>query len=291
MDLQNYEIGKYVDLLNDSGFKHVFGRDANKEIIIAFLNGIITDRKIVDLEHINNEQVPYDVESKKSVFDLYCKTQDGSRIVVELQNKAQKDFIDRVIYYSGFPVQSQVEKGSKKYTFSAVYIINILNFNLKELDRDPDVVSYCRLLKLKKHTVISTKYTLIFIELPKFTKKLSEITPDNIQDGFLYCFKNMKNLDERPQKLEQKIWAQLFDAARVAKMNNQEKLIYIKEMNTARDIRNQIEYAAEEGKAEGLAQGKTEEKVAIAKSLKAEGVDAHIISRTTGLTVEEIKAL
>ena len=62
-------------------------------------------------------------------------------------------------------------------------------------------------------------------------------------------------------------------------------------MNTARDIRNQIEYAAEEGKAEGLAQGKAEEKVAIAKSLKAEGVDIYIISRTTGLAVEEIKAL
>ena len=54
-------------------------------------------------------------------------------------------------------------------------------------------------------------------------------------------------------------------------------------MNTARDIRNQIEYAAEEGKAEA--------KVAIARSLKAEGVDIYIISRTTGLTVEEIKAL
>lgn len=62
-------------------------------------------------------------------------------------------------------------------------------------------------------------------------------------------------------------------------------------MNTARDIRNQIEYAAEEGKAEGLAQGKAEAKVAIARSLKAEGVDIYIISRTTGLTVEEIKAL
>ena len=286
-------------MLNDSGFKHVFGKDANKEIIIAFLNGIITDRKIVDLEHINNEQIPFDQESKKSVFDLYCKTQDGSRIVVELQNKAQKDFIDRAIYYSGFPIQSQVEKGSKKYTFSAVYIINILNFNLKELKGDPDVVSYCRLLKLKKHTTISSKYTLIFIELPKFTKNLTEITPDNIQDGFLYCFKNMKNLDERPQELEQYIWTKLFDAARFAKMNSQEKLAYIKEMNTARDIRNQIEYAAEEGKAEGLtqgkaeglAQGKAEEKVAIAKSLKAEGVDISIISRTTGLPIEEINIL
>ena len=54
-------------------------------------------------------------------------------------------------------------------------------------------------------------------------------------------------------------------------------------MNTARDIRNQIEYAAEEGKAE--------ERVAIARSLKAEGVDISIISRTTGLPIEEINIL
>ena len=109
----------------------------------------------------------------------------------------------------------------------------------------------------------------------------------------------MKNLDERPQELEQYIWDKLFDAARFAKMNNQEKLAYIKEMNTVRDLRNQIEYAAEEGKAEGLtqgkaeglAQGKAEEKVAIAKSLKAEGVDISIISRTTGLPIEEINIL
>ena len=281
------EVGTYVDLLNDLGFKHVFGREANKEILMAFLNEIITDRRIIDLEHINNEQVPFDIESKKSVFDLYCKTQDGSRIVVELQKKGQKDFIDRTIYYSGFPVQSQVEKGNTKYTFSAVYVINILNFNLKELSGDPDVVSCCRLQKVNKNTTISKKYTFIFIELPKFTRELEDITPDSILDGFFYCFKNMKHLEEQPRELEQEIWDQLFDAAQYARMNEQEKLAYIKEMNTARDIRNQIEYAKEEGLEQGMAQ----EKASIAKSLKAEGIDILIISKTTGLTVEEIEKL
>ena len=152
---------------------------------------------------------------------------------------------------------------------------------------DPDVVSYCRLQKVNKNTTISKKYTFIFIELPKFTRELEDITPDSILDGFFYCFKNMKHLEEQPRELEQEIWDQLFDAAQYARMNEQEKLAYIKEMNTARDIRNQIEYATEEGLVQGMAQ----EKVSIAKSLKAEGIDILIISKTTGLTVEEIEKL
>ena len=32
------ELPEFVDLLNDQGFKHVFGRDANKDILIALLN-------------------------------------------------------------------------------------------------------------------------------------------------------------------------------------------------------------------------------------------------------------
>ncbi|MBQ7017820.1 MAG: PD-(D/E)XK nuclease family transposase, partial [Bacteroidales bacterium] len=45
------ELPEFVDLLNDQGFKHVFGRDANKDILIALLNEIIPDRVIVDLRH------------------------------------------------------------------------------------------------------------------------------------------------------------------------------------------------------------------------------------------------
>ena len=46
----------FVDLLLDAGFKHVFGRQKNKDILIAFLNQIIPDRTIVDLTYNQNEQ-------------------------------------------------------------------------------------------------------------------------------------------------------------------------------------------------------------------------------------------
>ena len=148
------ELPEFVDLLNDQGFKHVFGRDANKDILIALLNEIIPDRVIVDLRHIRNEQIPSDPETKGSVFDLYCETEDGGRIVVELQNKPQLDYVDRAIYYSAFPIQNQVEKGSRKYSFNAVYIINILNFNLKELNGQDNPVSAFRFKELDTNATL-----------------------------------------------------------------------------------------------------------------------------------------
>ena len=278
---------KYVNLLDDLGFKHVFGRDENKEILIAFLNEIIPDKQIIDLEHIRNEQVPFDPETKTSVFDLYCETQDGSRIVVELQREEQFDYIDRAIYYGAFPIQNQIAKGKKRYTFSAVYVINILNFNLVELRGDNNPVSTFRLKELKTNKILSHKYTLIFIELSKFAKRLEEISPDNILEGYLYFLRNMHNFKEQPKEFQQQIWDKLFNAARVAKMNRQERQAYIKKMNTERDRINQWEFAMEQAKTKGIA----EEKMTIAKSMKLEGISVDIICKCTGLSIEEIENL
>lgn len=275
---------KYVNLLDDLGFKHVFGRDENKEILIAFLNEIIPDKQIIDLEHIRNEQVPFDPDTKASVFDLYCETQDGSRIVVELQREEQFDYIDRAIYYGAFPIQNQIAKGKKRYTFSAVYVINILNFNLVELRGDNNPVSTFRLKELKTNKILSHKYTLIFIELSKFAKRLEEISPDNILEGYLYFLRNMHNFKEQPKEFQQQIWDKLFNAARVAKMNRQERQAYIKKMNTERDRINQWEFAMEQAKTKGMA----EEKMTIAKSMKLEGISVDIICKCTGLSLEEI---
>ena len=86
-------------------------------------------------------------------------------------------------------------------------------------------------------------------------------------------------------------------------MNKHEQLEYIKEMNTERDRRNQISYAHEcgkaeglaegeaKGKAEGLAEGEAKEKLNIARNMKQDGIDIAIIAKYTCLSVEEIEKL
>ena len=47
----------------------------------------------------------------------------------------------------------------------------------------------------------------------------------------------------------------------------------------------------EKGIAEGLEKGKKEEKIIIAKSMKAENIDVNVISRVTDLSIEDILKL
>ena len=41
---------KYADLLDDIAFKLVFGQESTKNVMIEFLNQVIPDRKIVDVD-------------------------------------------------------------------------------------------------------------------------------------------------------------------------------------------------------------------------------------------------
>ena len=47
----------------------------------------------------------------------------------------------------------------------------------------------------------------------------------------------------------------------------------------------------EQGKKEGLAEGRAEEKSSIAKNMKQNGIPAETIAKCTGLSIEEIENL
>ena len=70
-------------------------------------------------------------------------------------------------------------------------------------------------------------------------------------------------------------------------MTTQEKMHYIDNMNTERDIRNQIQFAADKGREEG----REEERKLMASKLKAMGVGIDVIIESSGLTREEVEKL
>ncbi|MBQ7018634.1 MAG: hypothetical protein IJN06_06495, partial [Bacteroidales bacterium] len=113
------------------------------------------------------------------------------------------------------------------------------------------------------------------------------------------CLKNMHRHKKQPETLQQPICNRLFEAARFAAMNKQERQTYISKMNTERDLRNQLDYALSEGLAqgmaqglaEGMAQGEANAKAAIAKAMKNKGIDTATISECTGIPIEEIGKL
>ncbi|MBQ5881284.1 MAG: hypothetical protein IIW70_00425, partial [Bacteroidales bacterium] len=92
-----------------------------------------------------------------------------------------------------------------------------------------------------------------------------------------------------------------------AAMDSQEKINYLREMNTERDRRNQMQYqydmgleegmevgfdkGVEKGIEQGIKRGIEQESMRMARKMKAEGIAIDLIIKCSNLTREQIEKL
>ena len=282
---------KYADLLDDEVFKIVFGRESSKDVMIEFLNQVIPDRTIVDLDFIDKEMHPVERDSKGSVYDMFCKTDDGSRVIVEVQRRKQPFYVERALYYSTFQIQRQVEAGAQEYDFLPVYVVNILDFKIGK-NEEEDVKSVYRLYEEQTHALLTDRVTFIFLELSKFKKTLEELD-GSILEGMYFCFKNMTILKERPQVLRHNVFKKIFEVTELLEMDKETRDKVLHKMTTERDLRNQIAYATkiaiEEGLEKGLEEGRKEEREKVIHLMHSKGLDAKAISELLDIDITEIE--
>ena len=273
---------KYINPLTDFGFKKLFGEEVNKELLIDFLNELLPERhKIKELTYQPNEQLSITEYDRKAIFDLYCESEKGEKFIVEIQRAKQNFFKDRSVYYASFPIQQQAIRGSNwDFRLAAVYTIGILDFIFEE-DKDDKEYIHTVQLKNQKNKVFYDKLTFIYIELPKFGKSLEEL--ENKIDKWLYLFRYLAKLQERPLALQERIFQKLFAAAEIAKYSREEMEIYEESLKYYRDLNNIVNSAKDEAKIE-----RTYE---MAKSMKAKGLEISSICEITGLSEEEIEKL
>lgn len=272
---------RYINPLTDFGFKKLFGTEPNKALLIDFLNQILPEKhQIKDLHYSRNEQMGLNELDRKAIFDLYCIGESGERFIVEIQKAKQNYFKDRSIYYSSFPIQEQSQKGDWEYKLQPVYTVGILDFIFDDHKSDEELF---HLIELKNQNceVFYDKLKFIYIELPKFKKKEEEL--ESQFDKWLYVFRHLSQLQDRPQKLQDKIFQRLFEAAEIAKFSPEEREAYEESLKYYRDLKNVVDTSREEGREE--------EKIEIAKAMKKNGEPIEKIITYTGLTKDEIEAL
>lgn len=154
-------------------------------------------------------------------------------------------------------------------------------------------------MEVDTHEVFYDKLTYIYVEIPKFDKKETELV--TMYDKWMYVLKNLSNLMQRPAALQERVFTRLFEQAEIAKFDNQERKQYEDSVNAYRDIVNAIRTAEKKKFAEGMAKGKAEgiaegmakggktAKVKIAANLLSLGVPMKTIIQASGLSEEEIK--
>ncbi len=275
---------KYLNPFTDFGFKKLFGVEPNKDILIDFLNELLRkdEGKIKEITYLSPEQIGRTSGDRKAIFDLYCENEQGEKFIVEMQKAKQNYFKDRSIYYSTFPIRSQAQQGGWDFELKSVYTIGILDFVFDE-DKGSDQVFHheVQLFDKSVQAVFYDKLTYIYLEMPKFTKTIDEL--ETHFDNWLYVLKNLENLTDRPAQLRESIFTKLFEQAEIANFDDEEYSEYEESLKIYRDLKNSIDTAREEGREE--------EKITIAGKLKQQQVPPEIISRSTGLRIEEIEKL
>lgn len=234
-------------------------------------------------------------------FDVYCECQDGSRVIVEMQNYARLNFMDRsLVYTSASIVENYLYNRSLGYRVQKVYLIAITGETLfPKVEEKPVRMMFCN-KDSEKTQVLNDKILHIFIELPKFTNDIGSLSSDSaFLDKFAVALKTMAESHERPDVMDDEMLVKLYKAADTKSYSEDDKDTY------TNNVMNQLEYEAtlwdfrEEGLAEGiekgiekgLAKGREESALEIATKMKDDGLSDQKIAAYTGLTVETIAAI
>ncbi len=272
---------RYLHPLTDFGFKKLFGTEPNKILLIDFLNQLLPSyHQIENLTYTKNEQVSSSPDDRKAIFDLFCESSEGNKFIVEIQRARQTFFLDRSVFYSSFPIREQAKRGDWNYELRPVYIVAILDFEIVGLQLGQDLLHKVQ-LRDEKHRLFYDKLTHIYIELPKFTKTQEEL--ETKFDKWLYVFRHLAKLDDKPLKLQERIFEQLFKAAEIAQMSSEDRDNYESDLKKYRDYYGTLNTAKDEGR--------TEERQKIAQGMKQENMPVESIARLTGLSTEEIEKL
>lgn len=305
-------IDKYINPHTDFGFKRLFGSEFNKELLISFLNAMFHgEQNVQNVTYLNSEQLGDRVDARRAIFDVYCENDKDEKFIVEMQNVYQEFFKDRTIYYSTFPIREQAQRGGDwDFHLNPVYTIGLLNFNFADgLENAKRWHHEVKLMEVDTHEVFYDKLTYIYVEIPKFDKKETELV--TMYDKWMYVLKNLSKLMQRPAALQERVFTRLFEQAEIAKFNKQDQKLYEDSMNAYRDIVNAIRTAEKkkyaEGEAEGLAKGLVEGRakglvegraegraegiVEVAKKMLDKGMAAALVAEMTGLPLDEISNL
>ena len=90
-----------INPFTDWGFKYIFGREENKDLLMGFLNVLLeSEVTIRDLRYLNTELLGYHSELKRCVVDVLATDEEGNRYLIEMQNATDHDIRQRLVYYA-----------------------------------------------------------------------------------------------------------------------------------------------------------------------------------------------
>ncbi|MDY6803222.1 MAG: Rpn family recombination-promoting nuclease/putative transposase [Cyanobacteriota bacterium] len=289
---------KFISPKVDYAFKRIFGSDKSNDILISFLNAIIYNGKsIIKSLTIVDPYNPGQVEVLKDTYlDVRAVLYDGSKVVIEMQAASMKAFDKRVAYNLCKAYSNQLEVREAYWQLNPVIAVTITDFSMFEKS-EKVVTKFIFREEEDGFKYKGEELRLIFVELPKFKKKLEELK--SLTDKWIFFLKETATLEEIPPILgEVPEIERAFDFANQANLTvkeledlQQRTMQFYDE--SGRIIQARIE-GLKEGREEGLKEGRFEQAIAlIMRQLKKRfgEISAEVSGVVEGLSLEDLEAL
>jgi predicted transposase/invertase (TIGR01784 family) len=264
---------KFVDIKNDVAFRKIFGNENRKEVLISFLNAILSlsdNKKISDVTILTPYQLPELRGGKVTIVDVKAKDQSGKTYIIEMQIAQVDGFHKRVLYYASKSYATQINRGDDYENLMPTFFIGILdfiatenkNFLSRHIVKDADT---------GEHFIKDIEFN--FIELPKFNKTAKELS--SIIDQWVFFIKNAESLELVPDNIEDNGLKVAYEEANKHNWTSEELEAYDKVFMREQDDRGRITFVQKQ----------------FAKKLIKLGLPNEEIKEDTGLTIEQIEQL
>ena len=281
---------------NDYIFKALLTHPDAERVLIKLIS-VVIERPVISAQVRNNELPTMDASQKNERLDVNCVIDGGDQVNVEMQAArideimpGHKSFKNKSVYYMADLHTSQKSKGLDYCDLVRTYQITFCTYTVF-----PDRADFvCRsALRTDKGELVSDQLNMIIIELSKLKKTL-------------------KKSEEKLTDLE--IWSLFFKHAQDPKyrdlintlINKEEELsmaatllMEISQDERVRaharsrrmfenDMAHNLSIAEKKGEMRGEKRGEKRGIMNAAMGMKAEGIDPYIISKITGLSIDDI---
>ncbi|NEN96309.1 MAG: Rpn family recombination-promoting nuclease/putative transposase [Moorea sp. SIO3I7] len=277
---------RFISPKIDYVFKKIFGSKESQTILISFLNAIIYNGEpIIKSLTIINPYNPGQVLTLKDTYlDVKAVLADGEIVLIEMQVSSITGFSKRVLYNMVKGYVNQLKTAEDYIRLKPVIAVTITDFIL--FDETQQIINqFVFQEKTEKFECLEEELQLIFIELPKFHKRLSEL--ETLADKWIYFIKEASSLDNIPPSLgEVSEIESALNLANQAGMTPEELEIADRRAMALQDERGKLTYAEEIGR-------KNEAIALIMRQLKKRfgEIDQKNISKIENLTIEELENL
>ena len=241
---------KRYNPMNDVLFKFIFGRDERKSITIELLNAILNrtgEQAIKDIQFKNSEIVPFYEDDKLTRLDIFCITENETKIDVEVQLINKKDMERRSLFYWSQMYLMGLNKGDDYITLNPAFTINILGHKI--FPGEP-LHSMYSIYNIETGRRLNEDMELHFIEVPKFKKKpVGEMT--RMERWMAYFSNKLDNTEMEELIMSDAAIKNAVNDTGIFMQDMEERLRYINRQMAIMDYNTDMRVSREEGRAEG----------------------------------------